>query len=209
MNPLELKLRDGTPVIARAMVPTDRDKLAEAYRRLSPESRYHRFWTHTGEFIGDLMLDKILLQDPLRHVSWAVLDPSREFPPLGGASWWRNANHPDEAEISAMVLDDDQGRGIGTLLLAIMWLTAYRAGVREMVGYSLPENRQAADWMRDCGAEGSWDGYKLVFRWNLENLDLLPVTRCAADLAQWLAELSPAIFSGLDENFPSGQILPE
>ena len=198
MNPLELKLRDGTPVLARAMHPGDRERLAEAYRRLSPESRYNRFWTHTGEIIGDRMLDKILRQDPLRHVSWAVLDPTRDFPPLGGASWWRNANRPEEAEISAIVLDDDQGRGIGTLTLAIMWLTAYRAGVTELVAYTLPENRQAADWMTHCGAEGSWDGYKLVFRWHLENLDLLPATRCAADLAQWLAELSPAIFSGME-----------
>lgn len=198
MNPLELKLRDGTPVIARAMHAGDRGRLAEAYRRLSPESRYNRFWTHTGEIIGDRMLDKVLLQDPLRHVSWAILDPTRDFPPLGGASWWRNANHPEEAEISSIVLDDDQGRGIGTLALAIMWLTAYRAGVTELVAYTLPENRQAADWMTHCGAEGSWDGYKLVFRWHLENLDLLPATRCAADLAQWLAELSPAIFNGME-----------
>lgn len=198
MNPLELKLRDGTPVIARALHAGDRERLAEAYRRLSPESRYNRFWTHTGEIIGDRMLDKVLHQDPLRHVSWAILDPTRDFPPLGGASWWRNANHPEEAEISAIVLDDDQGRGIGTLNLAIMWLTAYRAGVTELVAYTLPENRQAADWMTHCGAEGSWDGYKLVFRWHLENLDLLPTTRCAADLAQWLAELSPAIFNGME-----------
>jgi len=180
------------------MHPGDRDKLAEAYRRLSPESRYNRFWTQTGEIIGDTMLDKIIAQDPMRHVSWTILDPSRDFPPIGGASWWRNANRPDEAEISAIVLDDDHGRGVGTLLLAIMWLTAYRAGVRELVGYSLPENRQAADWMRDCGADGHWDGYKLCFRWDLENLDKLPRTRCAADLAQWLAELSPAIFDGVE-----------
>ena len=66
-----------------------------------------------------------------------------------------------------MVLDDDQRRGIGTLLLAIMWLTAFRAGIGEIVGYTLIDNRRAANWMRDCGGEGSWDGYKLVFRWDL------------------------------------------
>lgn len=191
MNLLHLHLRDGTPVTARAMHAGDRDKLAEAYRRLTPESRYNRFWTHTGEVIGNAMLDRILEQDPFRHVSWAVMDPAREFPPIGGASWWRNLNKPEEAEISAIVLDDDHGRGVGTLLLAIMWLTAFRAGVRELVGYALVENRRAADWMRDSGAAGSWDGYKLIFRWDLENLDLLPQTRCAADLASWLAGLSP------------------
>lgn len=193
MNPLPIQLRDGTPVLVRALVPSDRESLAEAYRRVSDEARYNRFWTHTGEIIGDAMLDRILAQDPMRHVTWTVLDPARDFPPLGGASWWRSANRPEEAEISALVLDDDQRRGIGTLLLALMWLTAFRAGVKELVGYALVDNRQAADWMLDCGAVGSWDGYKLVFRWDLEDLDRLPETPCAAELAGWLARLSPVI----------------
>jgi len=190
---LELRLRDGTPVIVRPLIHEDRPLLAEAYRRVSPEARYNRFWTHGGDVVGEKMLDRVLNQDATRHVTWAVLDPTREFPPMGGASWWRNPDDMDEAEISAIVLDADQGRGIGTLLLAVMWITAFRAGLKHLVGYSLTENRKAADWMRDCGASGGWDGYKLVFRWDLENLDRLPQHRTAADLAQWLAELSPIL----------------
>ena len=157
-------MRDGTPVIARPLVPEDRAALAEAYRRVSPETRYHRFWTHTGEVVGDKMLDMVLAQDPQKHVTWTVLDPSREFPPIGGASWWREAGNPQQAELSAIVLDDDHGRGVGTLLLALLWLTAFRAGIQQLVGYVQVENRQAASWMRDCGAQGEWDGYKLIFR---------------------------------------------
>lgn len=33
---LELELRDGTPVIVRPLVESDRPLVAEAYRRLSP-----------------------------------------------------------------------------------------------------------------------------------------------------------------------------
>jgi GNAT superfamily N-acetyltransferase len=189
----ELELRDGTPVIVRPLLEEDRAAVVEVYRRLSPEARYQRFWTRTGEMIGDAMLDRLLEQNPARHETWAVLDPAREFPGIGGASWWRDAAKPDEAEISALVLDDDQGRGIGTLLLAVMWLSAFRAGLEHLVGYSLADNRRAANWMRDCGGQGSWDGYKLLFRWDLDNLDALPETPAAADLAAWLAELSPRI----------------
>lgn len=141
---LELELRDGTPVIVRPLLEEDRPLVAEAYRLLSPEARYQRFWTRTGEMLGDKMLDRLIEQNPEKHVTWAVLDPAREFPGVGGASWWRNASDPAEAEISAMVLDDDQGRGIGTLLLAVMWLTAFRAGLDKLVGYTLAENRRAA-----------------------------------------------------------------
>lgn len=187
---LELRLRDGTQVIVRPLIHEDRPLLAEAYRRVSPETRYNRFWTHGGDVVGEKMLDRVLNQDVERHVTWAVLDPARDFPPMGGVSWWRDPENPEEAEISAIVLDVDQGRGIGTLLLAVMWITAFRAGLKRLVGYSLTENRKAADWMRDCGASGEWDGYKLVFRWDLENPGKLPENRTAADLAQWLAQLS-------------------
>lgn len=190
---LELLLRDGTPVVARPLIPEDRPALAEAYRRLSPEARYNRFWTHTGEVVGEKMLDRVLRQDPATHVAWTILDLSREFTPLGGASWWRDAENPAEAEISLIILDAEQGRGIGTLLLAIMWLTAFRAGAESMVGYVLAENRQAAGWMHDCGATGEWDGYKLIYRWNLNDLEALPQTRPAAELADWLARLGPEI----------------
>ena len=190
---LELLLRDGTPVIARPLIPEDRPELAEAYRRLSPAARYNRFWTHTGEVVGEKMLSRVLDQNPAVHVSWTVLDLSREFCPLGGASWWRNPEQPAEAEISLIVLDAEQGRGIGTLLLALMWLTAFRAGVGVMVGHVLTENRQAAGWMRDCGATGAWDGYKLTYHWNLNDLEALPETRAAAELAEWLARLGPQV----------------
>jgi acetyltransferase len=171
----------------------DRKLVAEAYRRLSPEARYQRFWTRTGEMLGDAMLDRLVRQDRSTHMTWTVLDPAREFPGVGGASWWRDMNHLDQAEISAMVLDDDQGRGIGTLLFAAMWLTAYRAGIDHLVGYTLMDNRRAANWMRDCGGKGEWDGYKLAFHWDLADLDSLPETPAAADLAAWLAELAPLI----------------
>jgi acetyltransferase len=197
----ELSLRDGTPVIVRPLIEEDRPLVAEAYRRLSPEARYQRFWTRTGEMIGDKMLDRLIQQDPLKHVTWALLDPARAFPGVGGASWWRDAADPRQAEISAMVLDGDQKRGIGTLLLAVMWLTAFRAGLEYLVAYTLADNRLAANWMRDCGAQGSWDGYKLVFRWNLHHLDGLPETPAATDLAAWLAELSPQFLSPHNPNF--------
>lgn len=191
-----LNLRDGTPVVVRPLIAEDRALVAEAYKRLSAEARYQRFWTPTGELLGDAMLDRLIDQNPERHVAWAVLDPARAFSGVGGASWWRSAPDSDEVEISAMVLDGDQHRGIGTLLLAVMWLTAMRAGVRHMTGYSLADNRSAANWMRDCGGSGTWDGYKLCYRWDLTNLDSLPPTRAAADLADWLAFLAPLVLAG-------------
>jgi GNAT superfamily N-acetyltransferase len=195
-----LRLGDGTPVVARALVPGDRLALAEAYRKLSPASRYHRFWTHGGDAIGGRMLDRVLHQDAAMHITWAVLDPARvRFPGMGAASWWRDDAHADVAEFSVVVLDEDHGRGIGTLLLAILWNLALQAGIRTLVGHTLTENRRAADWMRDTGANGHWDGHQLIFSWSLDApASALPDTRAARDLAARLAETAPFFQSPLN-----------
>ncbi|BCU76420.1 hypothetical protein [Luteolibacter sp. LG18] len=190
--PLELVLRDGAAVRARELNPGDREYLAEGYRRLSPEARYHRFWTVTGE-IGDRMLDRLLNQDPGNHEIWSVYDPSRNFSPLGAASWWRDARNPLEAEFSVTVLDSEQNRGIATLLLAILWLTAFRSGITTLVGNVMPENTGACAWMRHTGASGVWDGHMNTFRWQLDDLERLPQTRAATELAEWLALLAPRL----------------
>ena len=96
-------------------------------------------------------------------------------------------------EFSVTVLDDDHGRGVGTLLLAVTWLSAFHAGVNQFIAYTLTDNRQAAQWMRDCGAEPTWDGYNLIFRWDLNNVAHLPHTRASKDLSHWLARLAPEI----------------
>ncbi|MFU8892431.1 MAG: GNAT family N-acetyltransferase [Luteolibacter sp.] len=185
---VNLRLSDGTPVIARALVPEDRSALASAYRMLSPQARYNRFWTHGGDRIGERMLDRVLKQDPATHITWAVLDPARAFPGVGAASWWRSGADATEAEFSALVLDGDQGRGIGTLLLAILWQLALKEGIRQLVGYALTENRRAANWMRDAGAHGQWDGTQLVFRWDLNAEQPANESRAAHELAARLRE---------------------
>ena len=191
---LDLLLHDGTPVVARPLTPADRAYVADGYRLLSPEARYQRFWVRQGEIIGDGMLDRLLTGQLPNHAIWTVFDPTREgFPGLGAASFWRLDNGTDEAEFSVTVMDADQGRGVATLLLSILWLVAFRCGIETLTGYTMPENRQALRWMQDTGAVGEWDGYNAVFRWKLSDLQAIPATPAGADLAHRLAELSPVM----------------
>lgn len=190
---METTLDDGTPVRVRRLGPEDREGLAEGYRRLSPESRYQRFWVRTGEVIGERMLDRLLEEMSGNHAVWAVLDPSREFPGVGAASWWRSQEDAELAEFSCTVLDGDQRRGVGTLLLAVVWLDAMRAGVRRFVGYTMPENVAAVRWMRDTGAQAEWDGFKVIFRWDLDEVEDIPPTVPGVALAGRLAEFAGSV----------------
>ncbi|MFC7336718.1 GNAT family N-acetyltransferase [Haloferula chungangensis] len=193
---IETRLADGTLVMARPLGLADRSQLAEGYRRLSPESRYQRFWVRTGGVIGDKMLDRMLAGSVEEHGLWAVLDPARDFQGLGAASFWRSNEDGEDAEFSCTVLDEDQRRGVGTLLLAVLWLVAYRQGIRRFTGYTMPENSSAIRWMRDTGAEAEWDGYKVIFRWDLANLDKLPASNAGIALAERLAELAEELLDG-------------
>ena len=187
---LDLLLGDGTRVLARPLTMADRERTAEAYRRLSPEARYHRFWTTSGEELGDAMLTRLLDADQVNHVVWAVIDRSLEDPALGAASYWRSGTNPEEAEFSITVADRHRRRGVATLLLAILWVWARRHDIRSFVGYTMPQNRAASRWMLDTGAQGHWDGHQAVFRWDLTDLERLPPTPAGIDLAQRLADLS-------------------
>lgn len=192
---IKTQLADGLPVIVRPLEPADREGLAEGYRRLSPDSRYQRFWVRTGKVIGEGMLDRVLSVDPNRHAVWAVLDPTRPFPGVGAASFWRSTPTDDEAEFSCTVLDGDQRRGVGTLLLAVVWLAALRVGVRRFCAYTMPENVAAVRWMRGVGADAEWDGYKVIFRWELDTLDHLPPTSIGIALAERFEELAETMLN--------------
>jgi len=193
---VEAELIDGTKVVVRPLGPADRGGLAEGYRRLSTDSRYQRFWSRSGEVIGERMLDRMLKGADEESALWAVLDPSRDFPGVGAARFWRSEEDGEEAEFSCTVLDVDQRRGVGTLLLATLWLAAFRQGIRRLTGYTMPENTAAIRWMRDTGAEAEWDGYKVIFRWSLDDLDKLPASGAGIALAERLAELSGELLEG-------------
>ena len=101
----EFDLEDGTPVLLRALTPGDRDRIGAAFGRLSPESRYFRFWTRFRE-LNPKFIDELCSPDQKDHVGWAVVHREREdVPGLGGGSFWRMKSDAAAAEVSFTVAD--------------------------------------------------------------------------------------------------------
>jgi len=187
-SPLVLHLQDGTPVLLRTFVPGDRESIIEAFRRLSVDSRYYRFWSGQ-EQIPDSLLNRFLNPVPGEHETWAALDPERpDEPGYGGASYWRSTKFPHRAEISFTVADEMQRRGLGTLLLALLWLRARASGVTQFTGVVLPDNYTVLNWFRALGSQMAYERGQYSFDLMLDE-ELLKDTTAAASLKSRIEEI--------------------
>src|SRR5262245_34518427 len=134
-------LKDGTRVVLRFLAPTDREALREGFQRLSPESRYRRFFTHVSE-LDDRLLDQLLAVDRTNHVAIVGFVESldlKEEQGIGIARFIRV--EPTIAEVAITVADDYHRRGVGTLLLLTLVRVARDRGVTHFRGEVLASNR--------------------------------------------------------------------
>lgn len=151
-------LRDGTRIVVRPILPQDKDRLREGLARLSPESRYRRFMT-TLDTLSDQQLRHLTEIDYRDHMAWVALDPAQpDQPGLGVARYIRLAQDPATAEAAVTVLDEHQGRGIGTVLLEVLAESARAHGIHRFRAYVLAENAPMMEMLRDLGATVARDG---------------------------------------------------
>ncbi|MGH2682268.1 MAG: GNAT family N-acetyltransferase [Actinomycetota bacterium] len=147
-----LPLRDGACVRLRPLVPEDKPVLVEGFRRLSAASRYRRFMTPIEE-LDDDMLRFLTELDYVNHFAWAALLPDETGSPGAGVSRYvRLEEEPEVAEAAVTVVDEHQGRGIGTLLLEALGAAALSNGVRTLRGYVMGDNREMREVAEAVGA---------------------------------------------------------
>jgi RimJ/RimL family protein N-acetyltransferase len=146
-------LRDGRPVTIRPITSADKPRLAAALDTMSPKSRYLRFHS-AREGLTEGELRQLTELDHEHHVAWGAIaegEPGR--PGIGVARFIRNPNEPDTAEFSIAVVDAWQRRGLGSLLLRTLLVSAAERQVRRLVGTVLPENTGALLMFAKFGGE--------------------------------------------------------
>lgn len=139
-NSRQETLSDGTWVLIRPILPSDKDRLEEGMKRMSPESRYLRF-LHYFETLRPAELRYLTEIDYRNHFALVALsldDP--ELRGLGVARYIRDKQEPKSAEAAVAVIDAFQRRGLGTLLLTRLVETARENGVENFVAYITPEH---------------------------------------------------------------------
>jgi GNAT superfamily N-acetyltransferase len=135
-------LRDGSHVRVRPGHHSDRELLLRGFERLSAESRYRRFLVATPE-LSRPMVDFLTAVDHHDHEAIVALDESGEG--VGVARYVRHADRPEAAEAAVTVIDDWQGRGLGTLLLEVLSARAREEGVTTFTALMLGTNQEMMD----------------------------------------------------------------
>lgn len=161
---IPIRLRDGTPILLRPVLSTDRQRLREGFDRLSSASRFFRFFRNVKS-LTDADIEYLTNIDQTRHVAWCALDLSREgWPGLGLGRFVRDENDPTQAETALVVVDEMQGRGLGTLLLAALTLRAEVLGIHRLRAVSLPANGPVCHWLHGLGADIHFNGLTCEYR---------------------------------------------
>jgi nucleotide-binding universal stress UspA family protein/GNAT superfamily N-acetyltransferase len=140
-------LRDGADVEVRAVEPDDRAALAEGFERLSPESRYRRFFGPMPR-LSARDLDYLTRVDHHDHEALVAVD-AVTGDGVGVARYVRTG--PDVAEPAIVVADDWQGRGVGGLLLDALAERATEEGVRRFEAPVLATNHEAIALLERLG----------------------------------------------------------
>jgi RimJ/RimL family protein N-acetyltransferase len=144
------RLLDGRPVLVRAIRPEDKPFLREGFRRLSPESVYHRFFQAKKD-LTEAELRYLTEVDFESHVALlAILEEEGREVGVGVARYIVEADAP-AAEIAFTVDENHHGLGVGTLLLKHLARIARRKGLEEFRAYVLAENRAMIEVFENAG----------------------------------------------------------
>jgi RimJ/RimL family protein N-acetyltransferase len=154
MTPIDRALPDGTRVRLRLVRADDKARLAAGVQGLSARTRYQRFLAPIPG-LTDKTLRYLTEIDNEDHLAWIAVDPDAPGEPaLGVARYVRSGSDSTVAEIAAVVGDEVQGRGLGSLLLSLLAESAREHGIRTFHAVVLEENRGVRRLLERLGARG-------------------------------------------------------
>ena len=136
-------LRDGTEITLREVEPDDKDALASGFDRMSPTSRYRRFFAPKDK-LTDADLRYLTEVDHRDHEAVVGMGPNDE--PVGVARYVRVGD--ERAEVAVAVVDDWQNLGAGTALLGRLTERARENGIKQFVALIMQDNAEAKDLFR-------------------------------------------------------------
>jgi acyl-CoA synthetase (NDP forming)/GNAT superfamily N-acetyltransferase len=155
----DVVLTDGGVAHLRPIKPTDAGMLVAFYDRVSPESKYLRFFAPYPR-LSDRDVARFTQLDYVDRVA-LILTVGDQLIAVGRY----DRIEDNQAEVAFLVEDAHQGRGIAQLLLEHLADAARERGISRFVAEVLPQNRRMAQIFADAGyrlSKGIEDGVLFV-----------------------------------------------
>lgn len=146
-------LRDGTPVLLRLVTPEDKPHLVAGLQRMSPESRYARFFAPKDSLSEDELRYLTELDQEAHFALGAIAENPAEARGAGIARFIRLAEPAGTAEAAIAVVDDMHGRGLGKLLFLRLCAAAAERGVERFRCEVLGSNTGMRNLIEDLAPE--------------------------------------------------------
>ena len=127
-------------ITIRDLVPSDHRAVVFTFGRLSPQSRYQRYFSPKPA-LTPRELRALVEVDHWHHEALMAFSPPPRAP-IGIARYVRLERF-DVAEVAIEVVDGWQHRGVGSALMAALTTRARAAGIRRFQMSMLRENRGA------------------------------------------------------------------
>jgi GNAT superfamily N-acetyltransferase len=145
---------DGETILIRKAQPEDEAGLERMFYRLSPRTLYQRFFSPIP----------VAPHHALRVAALARVDPDQSFAVVAcgreeirGIARYDREMNPQDAELSVLIEDAWQARGLGKLLLAHVVVEARSQGIARFVVNILSENRPALRVVQALFANAEWE----------------------------------------------------
>ena len=134
-------LPDGTEVLLRLILPSDKQALRDGLARTSDASRFLRFFS-AKPHLSERELRYLTEVDGHDHLALVagIEHPDGTETGLGVARFIRSPADPEEAEAAIAIVDAYQGRGLGTLLMDRLSAAAREHGIRRLSADFLARN---------------------------------------------------------------------
>ena len=148
--------RNGLDLLIRPIRPEDGSLFTSLFDRLSAASIYLRFCRRL-KALSPEMLARMTQIDYDREMALVAIGTSQDQETMFGAA--RIINDPDgkQAEFSVMVADDQQGNGIGAILLKKLITIGRERGLEVIWGYMLRENTSMLRLGKKVGFSAKYD----------------------------------------------------
>jgi GNAT superfamily N-acetyltransferase len=137
----EVRLPDGLEVKLRLIRPSDKGALVDGLARMSPQSRYFRFFTSKSQFTPAELryLTELDGENHVALVAYARMGDG-SYQGAGIARFVRLKEEPTVAEAAVAVVDSFQRRGLGRLLFLRIAAAARERGIERIRSEVLAQN---------------------------------------------------------------------